>query len=105
MAILFDDANFEQKVLKADRPVLVDFFTPTCGPCRKMAPTIDWLGEELKDVAVIGKADVSENTELAVTYKISAVPTMILFKGGKQVHRSMGVMSEADIKKLIEDHK
>lgn len=105
MAIEFNDGNFEEKVLKADKPVLVDFFTPTCGPCRKLAPTIDKLAGELADVAVLGKANVADNMELAVTYQISAVPTLILFKGGKEVHRSMGVMSEADLKKLIEDNK
>ena len=97
--------NFEQEVLKSDKPVLVDFYTPTCGPCRKLAPTITKLAEELADVAVIGKANVAENTALAVNHNISAVPTLILFKGGKEVERHLGIMSEDDLRKLIEKNK
>lgn len=104
MTIQFDDADFEQKVLKSNKPVLVDFFTPTCGPCRKLAPTIDKLAVELKEIVTIGKVDLTENMDIAVDHKISAVPTLILFKNGKEVKRSMGVLSEDEIKKLIEDN-
>lgn len=104
MTIHFDDANFEKQVLKSEKPVLIDFFTPTCGPCRKLAPTIDKLAIELKDIVTIGKVDLTENMNIAVNYKISAVPTLILFKNGKEVKRSMGVLSEDELKKLIEEN-
>jgi thioredoxin 1 len=105
MSILFNDSNFEEQVLGSKKLVLVDFFTPSCGPCKKMAPTIDKLADELKDIAVIGKTDVSENMNLAAKYQISAVPTLILFKDGVEIKRTMGLMSEVDLKKMIEANK
>lgn len=102
MTSKFDDSNFEQEVLKSQKPVLVDFYTTTCGPCRKIAPIIDKLADELKDM-VIGKADVMQTMENAKAYSISAVPTLILFKDGKEVKRTMGVISEADLRKFIEN--
>ncbi len=105
MAIEFDDANFKQKVIESQKLVLVDFFTPTCGPCRKLAPIIDKLSDELQDKAIIGKINVAENPEAAVAYKISAVPTLILFKNGEEVKRMLGIVSEADLKNLIEMQK
>lgn len=105
MAKVFNDDNFDAEVIKSDKVAIVDFFTPTCGPCRKLAPTIEKLSAELADVAVIGKADVSENMKLAVEYHISAVPTIIVFKDGKEISRSMGIMSEDELRKLVEKNK
>lgn len=105
MAKEFTVDNFQTDVLAATKPVLVDFYTPTCGPCRKLAPSIAKLADEVADFAVVGKADVSEHTALAVDNGISAVPTLILFKNGKEVERHMGVMSDADLRKLVERHK
>ena len=105
MAKEFDNGNFDKEVLNAAVPVLVDFFTPTCGPCRKLAPTIDKLATELDGVAVVGKVDVSENSELGVTHRVSAVPTLVVFKNGREVERHLGVLPEDDLRKMVEKHK
>lgn len=105
MAMEFNDANFEQEVLKSDKAVFVDFFTPQCGPCRKLAPTIEKLAEEFKDQVVVGKMDVSENHETGMNYRISAVPTLKIFKGGKEVANRLGMASEEDLRAWIEKNK
>jgi thioredoxin 1 len=104
MAKEFNEAQVHDNI-KGDKLFLVDFFTPTCSPCRKLAPTVEKLAEEYKDTATIGKCDVSENMDLAAEFHISAVPTLIFFKSGKEVERKQGVMSEQDLRALVEKHK
>jgi len=78
----FTDQNFEAEVLKSDKPVLVDFWAEWCMPCRMLAPTIDKIAEAYLGKVKVGKVDTDSNREVAMKYGISAIPTVILFKGG-----------------------
>ena len=103
-AKVFTTANFETEVLKADKPVLVDFWATWCGPCRMIAPAVEELAEEYEGRAVVGKVDVDENPALAQTYGVMSIPTLILFKDGKIVNQTVGLSSKRALVKLIEDH-
>ncbi|MDO5308014.1 MAG: thioredoxin [Planctomycetia bacterium] len=98
------DAAFEESVLNETRPVLVDFWSPTCVPCRFLAPVLQTLAQTIGDVAVIAKVDASSNVQLALKYKIDAVPTLILFKNGQVVARLAGVQKLQKLQELIEKH-
>lgn len=90
MAKQFTAANFEKEVLQASGPVLVDFWASWCGPCRMQGPAIDKLSEEGYNV---GKLNVDEEGDLAARYRVMNIPTLILFKDGKEVDRMVGVQS------------
>ena len=92
--------NFEQEVLKSDRPVLVDFWATWCGPCRRQAPIIEELAEE---GYAVGKLDVDQEMELAQKYQVMSIPTLLIFKGGQEVHRLVGLTSKEDLKKLLDE--
>lgn len=101
----FTDKDFSEKVLKSDKPVLVDFFAEWCGPCKLAAPIVDQLSEEYKGKVVVGKLDVDESGETAMTYGVMSIPTVIMFKDGKEVDRKVGYggkgLYEELIKKVI----
>lgn len=99
----FTTANFEAEVLKADKPVLVDFYADWCGPCRMMAPAIEALAEELADVAVIGKLNVDDNEEIAMQYGVMSIPTLIVFKNGQPVKKTVGVQAKDVVEKMIRE--
>ena len=82
--------NFEEEVLNAKEPVLVDFWATWCGPCQTMGPVVDELAQELTDVKV-GKVNVDEQMELAREYKVMSIPTFLVFKDGKVAERTLGV--------------
>jgi thioredoxin 1 len=82
--VLLTDGDFDEKVLKSDKPVLVDFFANWCGPCKMIAPYLDNLADEYKDKVTIAKLDVDQNGQSAMKYGVRGIPTMILFKNGKQ---------------------
>ena len=103
MAIHFSDADFEEKVLKSDRPVLVDFFASWCGPCQMMSPIIDKLATDYEGKVTIGKLDIEANEEVPNKYMIQNIPTLILFKSGEVVDKLMGYKSEEDLKKYLDD--
>jgi thioredoxin 1 len=85
-------AEFEAEVLKAEVPVLVDFWAPRCGPCRQLAPQIDALADAVEGARVV-KVNVDDNTELAVAHRISGIPALLFFKGGQEVRRHVGARS------------
>jgi thioredoxin 1 len=88
------DATFERDVVQSDKPVLVDFTATWCGPCRMIAPIVEELANEYQGRAVIGKVDVDENPETAMTYGIRSVPTLLIFKGGQVVDQIIGAVGK-----------
>jgi thioredoxin 1 len=99
MALELNDSIFEEKVLKSDKPVLVDFWAEWCGPCRMVGPIIDELSKDYEGKAVVGKIDVDANQEFAAKYGVRNIPTVLLFKDGELVSRQVGVAP----KKTYED--
>ncbi len=99
MALELNDSIFEEKVLKSDKPVLVDFWAEWCGPCRMVGPIIDELSKEFEGKAVVGKIDVDANQEFAAKFGVRNIPTVLLFKDGELVSRQVGVAP----KKTYED--
>jgi thioredoxin 1 len=91
MALEITDANFEETVLKSDKPVLVDFWAAWCGPCRMVGPIIDEVSTEYTDKAVVGKMDVDANQEFAAKYGVRNIPTVLVFQNGEVVGRQVGV--------------
>ncbi|MEO9952608.1 thioredoxin [Nonlabens sp.] len=91
MALEITDANFEETVLKSDKPVLVDFWAAWCGPCRMVGPIIDEVSTEYADKAVVGKMDVDANQEFAAKYGVRNIPTVLVFQNGEVVGRQVGV--------------
>jgi thioredoxin 1 len=100
----FTDQNFEQEVLKSEKPVLVDFWAEWCGPCRLMAPTVDALAGEYADRAKVGKLNVDENQSVTSRYSIRGIPTLLLFKDGEIREQWVGATSKDAIVKILEKH-
>ena len=92
--------NFAQEVLRAEKPVLVDFWASWCGPCMALAPTVDEVAEEQAAVTV-GKVNVDDEPELARQYRIMSIPTLMLFQNGEPVRREVGGKSKAEILEMI----
>ncbi len=86
----FTDANFQDEVLKSDLPVVVDLWADWCAPCRALAPTIDALADELAGTVTIGKMDITANPQTPSSMGVTAIPTILLFQGGKEVGRIVG---------------
>ena len=93
--------NFEQEVLKSDKPVLIDFWAQWCGPCRMLSPTISEIAEEYKDKVKVCKVNVDEEQELAAQFGVMSIPTMILFKGGEAAGKLVGAMPKEEILKVL----
>ena len=91
MVLEITDANFEEKVLKNDKPVMVDFWAAWCGPCRMVGPIIDQISQEYEGKAVVGKVDVDANQEFAAKYGVRNIPTVLVFQNGEVVGRQVGV--------------
>ena len=103
MAAEFNNDNFETEVLGSEQPVLVDFWSEGCPPCKRLVPVIDALAEA-NDSAKVGKVNVSENMDLAVKFGISAVPTILVFKDGDVVERVTGYQDQAQLQSMINPH-
>jgi thioredoxin 1 len=91
-----------KKIISSETPVLVDFFAEWCGPCKMLAPILKEVKEELGDAVKIVKIDVDTNQSIATKYQVKGVPTMLLFKNGKQVWRQSGVLQKKDIVQIIQ---
>ena len=89
--------NFEQEVLKSDKPVLIDFWASWCGPCRMLSPTISEIAEEYKGKVKVGKVNVDEESELAAMFRVSSIPLLVVMKDGKVVNSSVGVRPKEQI--------
>ena len=92
--------NFEHTVLKADKPVLVDFWAEWCGPCQMMGPIVDEVAEE-RDEIIIGKLNVDTQPEIALRYNVMSIPTLILFENGEEAQKSIGLISKEELLELI----
>ena len=99
--IIITEQNFEQEVLKADKPVLVDFWATWCGPCRMLAPTVALIAEEMEGIAKVGKVNVDEQPGLAARFGISSIPTLIVFEDGKVKNTSVGVVPKSMIEDML----
>lgn len=101
--IQLTDDNFEKEVLQSAEPVLVDFWAPWCGPCRMLTPIVEELATEYSGKAKVAKLNTDESPNAATRFNISAIPTMLFFKGGKVEQQLVGVHSKADIKKTLDE--
>jgi thioredoxin 1 len=99
-----NDSNFELEVLQADQPVLVDFWAVWCGPCRMLAPTVEAIGQKYAGSAKVVKVDVDDSPSVSQRYGIKGIPTLILFKDGKEEERVVGATSKDAISRVIEKH-
>lgn len=93
--------NFDEVVLHADKPVLVDFWAAWCGPCRMVSPIVDEIAEERGDVTV-GKINVDDQAELAIQFGVMSIPTLLVFREGQVVQKSVGAMPKEDILALLD---
>jgi len=97
-----DLESFDDEVLGSNQPVLVDFYADWCQPCRVLAPTIERIARDFDGRAQVGKVNVDESPELARTYGISSIPTLIVFRGGEEVDRIVGIASREELTRALE---
>lgn len=100
----FSDAEFENDVLKADKPVLIDFWAEWCVPCRHIAPLVEQVSKEYAGKLKVGKMDVDSNPQTPGMYGIVSIPTLLMFKNGELVDRRVGALSLKDLKKFVDEN-
>jgi thioredoxin 1 len=96
------DQNFESEIINSDKPALVDFWAPWCGPCKMMHPLIEGLSDEMAGKAVVARCNVDENPELAGRFGVTAIPTIVFFKGGQETDKVIGVCKPEELRKRLE---
>lgn len=96
------DANFDQTVLKSDRPVMIDFWAAWCGPCRALAPIVDEVAKQYGGKVVVGKMDVDKNTATPQRYGVRGIPTLLVFKGGQVREQIVGYVPKETIEKALD---
>ncbi len=102
--ITLTEGNWNEEVINSDKPVLVDFWAPWCGPCRIIAPIIEEIAEEFEGKIKVGKLNTDENPNIAMQYGIRAIPTVILFKNGEVVDTRIGVQPKDALKQMVMNH-
>jgi len=100
--MMFTDDNFDEEVLKAEVPVLVDFFAEWCGPCKMLGPIVEELAGEYEGKVKIGKCDIDASPKIAEKYGVQSIPTLIFFKGGEAVDKLMGFQSKEALKAKLD---
>ncbi len=103
-AIEINDSTFESEVLTSSVPVVVDFWAPWCGPCRKLGPVLDEVADELGEKIKVVKINTDDNFKTAKEYSISGLPSLLIFKNGQAVERLVGLMPKSSIVSNIEKH-
>jgi thioredoxin 1 len=101
MTINITKENFEKEIAKSELPVLVDFWAAWCAPCRTVGPKVEELSVELEGLAKVGKVNVDEQMALAQQFSVMSIPTLIVFKGGKEVNRVIGSRGKAELRSLL----
>ena len=102
--VTVSDAEFEQTVLKSDKPVMLDFWAEWCQPCKMLTPTVEELAGDFEGQILVGKLNVDDSPKTATTYGIRGIPTLLFLKDGKVVQQIVGVKSKSEIKKIIEEN-
>ena len=102
--VKFTDGNFDSDVIKASTPVLVDFWAEWCGPCRRLAPTVEELAGDYDGKVVVGKLNVDDNPNTTFKFSVRGIPTLLLFKDGQVVEQVVGMADKDSLKKLIDKH-
>ena len=103
MEVTLTDDNFEQEVLKSDKPVLVDFWAPWCGPCKMVSPVVTQIAEEMKEKLKVGKMNVDDHAKTPQKYQVSSIPSLKIFKDGKVVSEIIGAAPKAAIEAKIKE--